>query len=754
MIGRNPTIAILVFLLLIVWSTSAAVERTDFLVNDDGGLTAQNDPRIAVAGGKGFAIVWVDRRNGNSDIYLQRFDVDGYPIGSNTRVNDDVNHSYQFEPAVSASLTGEYALVWKDYRNSIYPFKPDIYLQNLDSSVAPSGVNVNLTLDAPDSTKESPDVALAEWGGGVVVWADYRNRNWDIYGQLIDTDGTLIGPNFRVNTDVELAQQHAPRVAVSPLGWFVVAWYDNRLGNDDIFVQRFDSAGNPIGTNIRINSDSQGARQAFPDVATDGAGCFTVVWVDWRNGTYPANSDIYSRKYDTLMTPLTDEIRVNTDATIHTQKEPAIHADRMGNIAIVWADSTSTSWDVCGQMIDVDGVVREANFVANAEASGNQLTPDVSLDGVYRYIAWVDNRNGNWDIYASIQKYNSVSLTVEPTTLSFDLVSGQGLPQAQTVIVSHLGYNPQDFEASTGADWLTVSPASGTTPENVNVSVNSSLPGPGAYSASVTFAGAAGDSPVVVPVHLDVLGDLGDTDDTLFINSALVEPWQSAQTSIVARMVSDVNRISYPVGYDVSALSIDSVVINPALSSMVNFQSVIDGVGGLIRMEWTLADPGECFLRGETYLGEIFFTAAGIVTTTYLEAVNNDTLELLVATTDSRGTPVAVAGEITISPSTSVPQEDSGVQTLFELEQNRPNPFNSSTLISYNLPQAAKVTLEIYNVIGERVISLVTAHQPAGTYSIAWDGRLHNGKSAASGIYFYRLQAGSVAIVRRMILLK
>ena len=115
-------------------SRSEAGERSDFIVNDDGGLMTQNNPRIAVANDQGFVIVWADRRNATSDIYLQRHDSAGMPVGSNVRINDDTNNSYQFEPAVAVDLSGLYSVAWRDYRNSTYPFEPDIYFQSFDSS--------------------------------------------------------------------------------------------------------------------------------------------------------------------------------------------------------------------------------------------------------------------------------------------------------------------------------------------------------------------------------------------------------------------------------------------------------------------------------------------------------------------------------------------------------------------------------------------------------------------------------------------
>ena len=90
----------------------------------------------------------------------------------------------------------------------------------------------------------------------------------------------------------------------------------------------------------------------------------------------------------------------------------------------------------------------------------------------------------------------------------------------------------------------------------------------------------------------------------------------------------------------------------------------------------------------------------------------------------------------------------------FALEPNAPNPFNPETLIRYALPGASRVRLEIFNIAGQRVRTLVEEQQPAGTHSAVWDGRDTEGRQAAGGVYFYRLTAGGGEAVRRMVLVK
>jgi hypothetical protein len=90
----------------------------------------------------------------------------------------------------------------------------------------------------------------------------------------------------------------------------------------------------------------------------------------------------------------------------------------------------------------------------------------------------------------------------------------------------------------------------------------------------------------------------------------------------------------------------------------------------------------------------------------------------------------------------------------FELLQNYPNPFNPQTEIAYTLPEGSNVKLEIYNVLGQKVKVLVDEYQSAGTKKVVWDGKNENGERVSSGIYFYRLDAGSYVQTKKMSLLK
>jgi hypothetical protein len=98
---------------------------------------------------------------------------------------------------------------------------------------------------------------------------------------------------------------------------------------------------------------------------------------------------------------------------------------------------------------------------------------------------------------------------------------------------------------------------------------------------------------------------------------------------------------------------------------------------------------------------------------------------------------------------TSVPKATKGIPKQYALAQSYPNPFNPTTTIGYELPKASFVRLSVYNVLGQEVRTLVNQTQQAGYKTVQF-----NGGGMASGVYFYRLTAGSFSDVKKFILLK
>ena len=105
------------------------------------------------------------------------------------------------------------------------------------------------------------------------------------------------------------------------------------------------------------------------------------------------------------------------------------------------------------------------------------------------------------------------------------------------------------------------------------------------------------------------------------------------------------------------------------------------------------------------------------------------------------------SGTVTASDMLAVPEE-------YGLSQNYPNPFNPSTTISFSLPVEGNVVLNIYDITGRIVATLVNDNMSSGYHSVNWDGVDMVGENVSAGLFIYSLHAEGVALTRKMVLMK
>lgn len=103
---------------------------------------------------------------------------------------------------------------------------------------------------------------------------------------------------------------------------------------------------------------------------------------------------------------------------------------------------------------------------------------------------------------------------------------------------------------------------------------------------------------------------------------------------------------------------------------------------------------------------------------------------------------------------TSVDDAALAIPAEFDLRQNYPNPFNPKTTIQYDLPNTTKVELQVYNLVGQQVRTLLNKIQSAGAKAVVWNGKDNVGREVSSGVYIYTLKVGSKKLSRKMVLLQ
>ena len=94
------------------------------------------------------------------------------------------------------------------------------------------------------------------------------------------------------------------------------------------------------------------------------------------------------------------------------------------------------------------------------------------------------------------------------------------------------------------------------------------------------------------------------------------------------------------------------------------------------------------------------------------------------------------------------------IPDVYALHNNYPNPFNPVTNITYDIPEVANVSLDIYNVMGQKVRTLVAGSHEPGRYRVLWNATNDFGEGLSSGMYIYKIQAGDFVSVKKLILMK
>ena len=369
----------------------------DFQVNDDPGSAGQYYPSISTDGSGNFVITWTDERNGDYDIYAQRYSSDGSALGTNFKVNDDPGSADQYYPSISTDGSGNFVITWTDERNG----DDDIYTQRYAIDGSALGTNFKVNDDPGSAHQRYPSISTDSSGNFVITWMDNRNGDYDydIYAQRYAIDGSTFGTNFKVNDDQTSAWQESPSISINS-GNFVISWEDERSGDRDIYAQRYASDGSVLGTNFKVNDDQINVWQESPSISIDGSGNFVITWIDNRNGNY----DIYTQRYASDGSALEPNFKVNDDPGSAYQYYPSISTNSSGNFVISWEDERNGDFDIYAQRYASDGSAFGNNFRVTNTGTRNQLFPEVKLWNGRIYNTWRDNRvdNIDYDIWANV----------------------------------------------------------------------------------------------------------------------------------------------------------------------------------------------------------------------------------------------------------------------------------------------------------------------------------------------------------------
>nr|NQU92978.1 hypothetical protein [Bacteroidota bacterium] len=401
----------------------------NYRVNDDEGSENQWGPSIAKNQNDQFIVTWVDTRLVNNDIYAQRYLPDGSLVGSNFKVSMDTSGTSQFAPSIAMDSAGNFVLAWEDYRNG---YCSEIWAQRFSGDGSALGENFKVN-NAGASVHYGPKVVCKKNGDFTIAWgdsedgalagnhkdpfaemekSDHTSRGVDggsqpdIYAQMYKCDGTTIGSNFMVNDNVDDTYQQYPAIAIDSEDNFIITWEDNRDGGYDIFFQRYLSNGTPLGSNVKIEDSLLIEYQRHPSISSDEIGNFVIAWVDNRIGNY----DIWAQRFLDNGIPSGDNFMVNTDSGNSHQSSPCISVNEMGDFIITWDDRRNGNYDVYAQRYSSDGFPFGSNYRISNTGGMQQFDPVVILGDDRIFTCWQDNRGGQtgYDVWANVLEWGHI----------------------------------------------------------------------------------------------------------------------------------------------------------------------------------------------------------------------------------------------------------------------------------------------------------------------------------------------------------
>jgi hypothetical protein len=549
-----------------------------------------------------------------------------------------------------------------------------------------------------------------------------------------------------------------PAITPDGAGGAVVTWYDNRSGNNDIYVQRVNASGAAQWTANGVAVCTAAGTQWLSAITADGKSGAIVTWGDYRSGNY----DIYAQKVHSSGVVQWTANGVALCTAAGDQARPTIASDGALGAIVTWLDQRGGDYDIYAQRVNSLGAVQlKANGVALCTAADDQSYPTITSDGAGgAVVTWQDNRSGNFDIYAQSLDANGRIGFLAPSIYSVRDVPGD---QGGKVYLSWYGARSDVFmdgQMTYYSLWRAINPAkaalafeSGASPLDDISKLDLSKLDLSSGKPVIRIEQAAARTffwELIQTVDALYMPAYGKPLATLFDSTGANKEYHYFQ--VVAHTA--VPTVFWKSDPD-SGYSVDNIAPY-APAALVGQQSYTPA--GL-KLTWdsnTEADLGNYHVyRGLT---EGFVPGTGT-----LIASPNDTTLLdggwrwssgyyyKVSAIDIHGNE---SGFALLRPDGVTDVETPKAPATSFLLQNYPNPFNPTTRVAFGLAAPSNVSLRIYDAAGRLVRVLAEGARPAGNYSELWDGRDSGGRAVASGIYFYRLTAGAFTETKKMALLR
>lgn len=671
-------------------------------------------PSVAIDPAGGFVVTWEDYRNGPGDIFFRQFGGGGAAIGTDVAVvPQPAAAAEQFAPAITYSTNDKFVIGWLDQRTG-----QEVYAQRFDPVNGLIGSNV--LISSGDSLIPNWDVTIAAAFPNVIIsYAAFGAANQICVRPI---NGGLNPLPVRIANLSGTGQRWTPVIQGGAVERYGIAWVD-ASDDPDIHTRVFNNGGSPLfDYELLTNGDVSGAVSSDPDVAIASPWWNLVSFCSEKRDA----GDIWLRAIANDGQLSGSDQRVNQDSAGSLQTAPSAAAAN-GVVTIVWVDSrivaSQSGQRIFGRLADPLGNFLSNEFmISDATAAAVKQDVAISSSDQHSLVVWLDQRSGSLQVWGRWLNGSSVigsefqissgTTDLEPADLQID-TDGNG--------VTYVAW----------LDRLSVPPTIRGTWYLADRTVG------GSFSWSSTVAGVAIQE-FSMAVHP--------------VSSLLEFFWSGFSTGLASGYLAAISTSG--------ALVIPPILVTDNANANASHPAIAvdeDGTTSLVWIDYRLGKP---IAYARRYNAS--FNPLG-ASQTIASAVPASMADPNVAAADGRawycwsdprvdGENVYAAVEL-YSP-TDIDDPHGELPTSFLLHQNYPNPFNPSTTISFDLPAAGEVRLEILNLLGQTVRTLLSDRRSAGSHQVVWDGLSDSGEGVASGVYFYRLSSEGKKQSRKLLLVK
>jgi len=692
---------------------------SNFVVNDDIQSYRKYSPAVAVNEDGDFLVSWYGNSSSYNNIYAREFYSDAAPKDTVYQLSVDSTNSHHYYPAIGVIDTG-YVIAWYGQSNGYYK----ILGQTYETGAGPINGIYEITDDGSNFYAYQPDIATMGNNELLVSWYDIRNGNYQYYGQFFIADQKN-HINFLLTDLSETGYKNSGSVACNSLGNITLIWLDQGTPmNYYVKARQLYSDGNPKSVSFRVDSDENSSSQSFPAIAVRQDGSFITTWEDFRN----RRKEIFFQQFSQNGTPIDSNKYI--DFNTSTKYRPDIATSNNDGFILTWYEYRSPRYEIIAQRYDAFGVSLDDPFIVSTNNIGTHCyVPSIASNRSGEFvIAWYQYVNSAYKIFAQLYNANGDTVGSNISVNSDSINSVNYFPKVGIDSTGGFAIVWQSNALSTGTDYdiLMQRYDSSGLALGDNFIINDDTTNAAQYNPDITV-----DASGVAIVAWDDRRNPNNIYYQRFLNIG----------SIAGFSVEGSNTI---ISNETQYCSNIRVEMNNQQDFVISFSKYNNGSSDIFFKAFNNDGSEHSDIvvastntdRQQIY-PDMAFAGDKIYNTwqdNHLYGVGYDIYANVFDWSD------VVAG--TESIQSTIPVD-------YNLSQNYPNPFNPTTNINFALPNHTKVKIDIFNALGQKVYTLLNSTKSAGKHTVEF-----NGSNIASGIYYYRIQAGNFNQVKKMILMK